>query len=422
MIVILVDEITNRINYSFDFIFGVRGLQYEIVDDYARFEGLEGDKLNYSSFESKVGLTLKPSGLLRENTIWKGELKIYKLDSVEFLSFDGVEDVVASIFYVLTRMEEYDCGQYDEHGRFPYSESILGKYNWIEKVVCDRWAEHLIKDMMNLDFSVSKGQFIPSFDIDNTYAYRLKTGKRKTLSTIKDIVNFDKKRLKERKEVNKGGKDPYDTFDKITEVSKEIGATRVFWLTRGDGSKDRNISIDNDEHKLLIKKISENAEVNIHPSYDSYLNSDQIESEKKDLESITGVDIKSSRQHFLRFQLPNSYRDLLRAGIAHDYSMGFAEHAGFRSGTAIPHKWFDLGQNEVTELTVHPFSYMDGTLLEYMEMSPAESEVKIREIYEEVQCYGGDFIFIWHNETIGDYNKWNGWSRVLDFTLNLRNE
>ena len=422
MVLVLVDDISARIQYTFDFIFKMRGVEYTLVESIDTFNDFQGAKLNYSKQMCSDGISFTPSGLLNETGIWNGNLDKVKIESVDCLSFNGNKDLVASVFYVLTRMEEYNCCSYDDHDRFPFSHSILKKYEWVEQAVCDRWASYIIVDLLKVEVVKSKVEIIPTFDIDNTYAFKLKSGKRRALSKLKDVVKLDAKRITQRKSVENGEKDPYDTFDKIIEVGKQFSGVKVFWLTASEGSKDRNVPIGNIQHRKLIKRVAQSVEVNIHPSYGSFLNASQVMSERDGLESITGSSIVRSRQHFLRFQLPKSYRDLIDAGIRNDYSMGFAENVGFRSGTARAHNWFDLERNEVTELTLHPFAYMDGTLLEYMSLTPEESKRRIQKLYAEIQNFGGDFIFLWHNETIGEYGKWKGWSQVLDFTLNLKNE
>ena len=422
MVLVLVDDISARIQYTFDFIFKMRGVEYILVESIDTFNDFQGAKLNYSKQKCSDGISFTPSGLLNETGIWNGNLDKVKIESVDCLSFNGNKDLVASVFYVLTRMEEYNCYSYDDHDRFPFSHSILKKYEWVEQAVCDRWASYIIVDLLKVEVVKSKVEIIPTFDIDNTYAFKLKSGKRRALSKLKDVVKLDAKRITKRKSVENGEKDPYDTFDKIIEVGKQFSGVKVFWLTASEGSKDRNVPIGNIQHRKLIKRVAQSVEVNIHPSYGSFLNASQVMSERDGLESITGSSIVRSRQHFLRFQLPKSYRDLIDVGIRNDYSMGFAENVGFRSGTARAHNWFDLERNEVTELTLHPFAYMDGTLLEYMSLTPEESKRRIQKLYAEIQNFGGDFIFLWHNETIGEYGKWKGWSQVLDFTLNLKNE
>jgi hypothetical protein len=100
--------------------------------------------------------------------------------------------------------------------------------------------------------------------------------------------------------------------------------------------------------------------------------------------------------------------------------MGYPDIAGFRAGTARPYQWFDLSKNEITNLTIHPFAFMDITLNEYMKLNTSQAIDKIDSLFKEVKKYGGEFSFIWHNETIGNYGIWKGWSEVFEHSVSLK--
>lgn len=419
MIQIYVDQIAPRIEYTFEFIFGSRGLAYNLTEDKS-----SNVDLKYSLKTTSEANSLRMASFMLSEGVEHLAVEFGKFRDTDCYAFDSVADPIASIFFTLSRYEEYVCNDTDEYGRFPLSKSVIPK-DWLTKSMCDRWAEAVISIVdSSLIQDKNEVKMIPSFDIDNTYAYKLKSGRRKWMSIFKDLILFNTGRLKERRRVLNGSiADPYDTFDKIRSIHKRFPETKLFWLIGKWGKKDRNISIQNSEHRKLIRSLSdEGLDIGLHPSFASFKNRVIIEKEKKELESVCGKEVFNSRQHFLRLQVSNTFSDLRKVGFKNEYSIGFAEYVGFRSGTARPHNWFDLIQNKRTELVIHPFAYMDGTLREYMKLSRDESKVFIKQLYDEVKRYGGNFIFIWHNETIGDYGNWKGWSDVLDFTLSLADE
>lgn len=426
MIIVFVEQVSERLIYSLDFIFKERDIYYEITNDSSLFEKSSFYKLNYSNLHFENIFQIRPSSLLWDEEIKSYDITLSKFKNEPCLVFDEDVDPLASIFYVLARIEEYINLSEDSHGRFLAKYSLQSKFKLLDKVVCDRWSIKMIEVISEYYQVIIKTEkpettIVPTFDIDNTFAYQWKKGFRKWLSIIRDYLKGDRFRIQQRKNVLIGKeKDPYDNFDQILNISKQF-KVYVFWLIGDYARYDKNISHLDVRHRKLIYDISQKIKLGLHPSYKSNSLYNSIKTEKSRLEEIVEDDIRYSRQHFLRIKIYSTYTSLIKAGFTHDFSMGFSDQVGFRSGTARPHFWFDLKKNRITNLMIHPFVYMDGTLNEYMGLSVEESKRQIQELYKEVKKFGGEFVSIWHNETIGNYGKWNGWNEVLNYTLSLEN-
>lgn len=427
MLLIYVENISARCKYVFDFVFKGNEINYQLTDDEQFFLDSEQKRLNYSTRHFSEIEKITSSQLLFDDEIKEYQIELDNYLEEACFSFNKTTDPLASIFFVLTRMEEYLITEKrDIHYRFNAGDSIQYKHKLIDKLVCDRWSKQVIdllykKGLIEYNFKPKKLTIHPTFDIDNAYAYLLKSGKRRLLSTLKDITRINTGRLIERKKVLSGkSNDPYNTYNYILKIA-EKQPVNVFWLLGNYSKYDRNIDFNNKEHQQLIRKVNESCTVGIHPSYFSNSNLHQLKTEIDRLSRILEKPIKNSRQHFLKLNLPSTYQNLISVGITDDYTMGYAAEIGFRAGTLRPFLWFDLSKNELTNLTIHPFAYMDGTLLEYKNWSISNAKEHILKLYEEAKQFGGDFYFLWHNETIGNYGKWKGWQEVLEFTLNLEN-
>jgi hypothetical protein len=429
MVLVYVDEVSKRLVYTLKVMFEVRGISFSTTNDITKFKAYEGPKFVYTErdFEKKY-LTFHPADILFEEDICEKKIEAINWQGETIFSFNGRPDLLASVFYVLVMYDEYLSESFDQHDRFESRGSVLTEFGMLDKLMVERWSICFIKFLeKNLGTELKAKEIpfsiTPTFDIDNTYAYKLKQGWRKWMSIGKDILKFNTKRLNERKEVLKNLiNDPYDTYRYIEEISERGFEVKVFWLLGDYAKYDRNVDYSHPKHQRLIRNMSQFAEVGLHPSYKSDGVYTQILKEKQRLESILNRPVENSRQHFLKMKLPITYRSLIKCGFKNDYTLGFAEVPGFRAGIARPFPWFDLKNNNETELMLHPITYMDGTLNEYQGLKISEAKVKVNQLANEIKKYGGNLISVWHNETIGDFGKWEGWSEVLEHTLSFKDQ
>jgi hypothetical protein len=424
------DHHSPRILYVFKEFCRRAGIRDGIFTTFSHeYDAYDGVKINYSEKILAGGLQIVPSGFLSENKIRSFTPSVaddLRWKKTIFPNEDSVIpfDVFSGIFYFLSRYEEYQQFVPDMHDRFPVTDSLAFKNRFIEFPLIEFWIENVMMEIYSLypDFEAEKPHFrmISTFDIDNAYAYYGKSLIHNLGAGIFSIFKGNKPEILKRLRVLKRReRDPYDSYDFILSTLKENKSEALFFFLLGDKAKyDRNLSYTNVRLTELVKKIAAFFQVGIHPSYHSYQDVQMVRKEKERLESVTGNKVAHSRQHYLRMNIPLSYKVLEESGITDDYTMGFAEQTGFRASTCFPFNFYDLSEERISDLLIHPLMLMDGTLNEYLHLSIEEAKARSESIIGKVKLFGGECVVLWHNETLNDSGKWKGWRDVFFHQLN----
>ena len=197
--------------------------------------------------------------------------------------------------------------------------------------------------------------------------------------------------------------DPYNNFKFIFDELNAENYEPIIFINLGKyGRYDKNISFQNLKFYRLLQYLDENSQLNIHPSFASNSNIEFLKDEIAKLEHLKGSDIVESRQHFLILKWPQTYRNLIKLGIVEDYTLGYASQVGFRASICTPFRFYDLLAEKETHLRIHPFGFMDGTMLDYMKLNNNEMNVLLKQMADSVKEVNGELIGIWHNSAIAE--------------------
>ncbi|MDD4372841.1 MAG: polysaccharide deacetylase family protein [Bacteroidales bacterium] len=418
-------RITNRLRYTLDLVLTEQlGIDYELTTDMARYLLWEGAALAYGTQAPGKGAFLQNVSLLFEREINSLELKAFDYEGVKafFPIYNKKSilpfDVLAAVFYLVSRYEEYLPFVRDQHGRFDAASSVLFELKVLDKPIVNLWIIQLEKRLKEvfpgIEIRRKSYRFIPTYDIDAAWAYQHKGLIRTMGAYMKDLVKADFSEMKSRTAVLRGkANDPFDTFHLQLSLQQQYKLRPVYFiLFAAYGHNDKNISVRNRHFQQLIKYLGDYADIGIHPSYASYSNKQLLKHELNQLSAILNREVSCSRQHFLRMSLPETYQNLIEHNILNDYTMGYAAMPGFRAGIADDFYFYDLDHEVKTALRIHPFAVMDGTLRDYMQLDAEEAVSKAEDLINSVKAVNGKFILLWHNETLSDQKRWTGWRKV----------
>lgn len=417
------EQTTPRLAYACEVVIR-RGLacDVQIIDDRSHYLAYDGLRLNYSTQGELPGFHIKPCGLLAETGVrdiacttdhWEGLPTLFpnQEGAVPF-------DLLAAAFYLVTRYEEYINGPRDQFGRFPATQSLAFKKQFLHQPVIDQWIKLLHQKMHEADPRMPAWRhhfnFHSTIDVDSAFAYRHKGPLRTLGGMAKDLLRADFRNLSARLRCLTGRmEDPYDTYAWFHDLH-ERHRTDVIWffLLADFDTHDKGVPYTSHALAGRMRECAQKGRVGIHPGFAAHDEAKKLTTEVDRFTVMMGERPQLSRQHYLRLTFPETYRDLCALEIAEDHTMGFADQPGFRAGTSRPFPWYDLAREEQTMLMVYPFAVMDATLRRYLKLEPETAIERLRQIGESLRECDGTFTVLWHNESVATSGEWAGWRSV----------
>ena len=301
-------------------------------------------------------------------------------------------DVFGTSFYLLSRFEEFVSTSTDRHSRFPFSESIASKGGLVSRPIVNEYLEILWECLSKL-------------------SPRLKRKPREfkiNLSHDIDRPQF----LNDAKQGTAGNR--LALYEKLLSLAENHKLTSAFYFLTAVTKPeiDADYSLEDDDIKNLLILINQNGhEIGLHPSYNTFDNSEQTRKEwlllRNSCERLNiDQEIWGGRQHYLRFETPQTWRNWESAGMNYDSTLGFAEHPGFRCGICYEYPVFDLTNSVKLNLLERPLVWMDDSLLSklYMgfEVGSEEAISYTLALKETCRKYNGDFNLLYHDNYLAE--------------------
>lgn len=423
MIFIYSEHKSNRLTYALKVVFQkVLHVSFKEVnlEEFGLLKGVP--KINYSSKKIADSMSISPHPLLFEQDIRMQKILVEWQNSVPYFFKTSKDssfqfDLFAAVFFMVSRYEEYLPLSLDEHQRYAAESSIAFQNNFLDIPVVNFWAHELksalLKTTPNYYFPAQKYNYLNSLDIDIAYAYKGKGLGQFLGGALKSLATGKFSQLKNRLVYLLFEKDPFDTYQAIEQLQEKYNTKNAYFFLLADRATfDKSLSYKSKTLQQLIQRIHKNNTVGIHPSYASNSNTKKIGIEKKRLEKIANFKVERSRQHFLKMSLPETYENLISNAITEDFTMGFASQIGFRAGICTAYPFFNLQKNEERPLIIHPFQVMDGTLNQYLQLSPKQAISEIEKIVAQIEAVNGTFVSLWHNSSLAEQGEWKGWTKV----------
>ena len=432
--------------YLIDFLVGSLWVQSEGEDRYQRrFEAI-----GYTDDPEEMKLypiVIIPSGFFKLDvygteqamptlplSTWRGIPLLFGEPREEW-SADGSRliihaDILASTYFLISRYEEvYRRNERDTYGRFPGKSSLPYRAGFLHRPIVDEYGEALrqiiLEEGIAMRYNLRLEERPQTFsrvnlthDLSRPYNYR---GWRSFLRAwLKEKKSpWEAARLSFSSDVE----DDYYTFPKFLKWDRatcdSLGKERadIFFFIRMPSRHplDKPYYSLHSHYLRSILAVGEKYKVllSLQCSYAAGHQSELISRERHLFERTFRRRPRGLRHNKLTSCEPEDLLQAYASGFRNDYSMGYADVAGFRLGTCRAVKFINPNTRLLTELILHPLVLRDLTLSDprYMALDAEEAKRIAHELIRVTARYNGELTLLWHNDLLSQ--KTHPWHSVL---------
>lgn len=163
----------------------------------------------------------------------------------------------------------------------------------------------------------------------------------------------------------------------------------------------------------------EGFDVGLHGSYPSAIRPDVLVHERERLEEAANLEIVTTRQHFLHWDVRATPKLQEAAGLRADTTVGFNRAVGFRAGTSLPFRLFDAETETPIAILEVPLTLHDGPLLraDGLELDADLARETIQLILDQIAAVSGVATLSFHPNNLTQREFLDLYEWALDYAL-----
>ncbi len=341
-----------------------------------------------------------------------------------------VQSLPDDLARLLLRVEEYDHPHRDQWGcwEYPFSENFRNGRLWVPEV--DLWLRERERELRDISLTPRWPDGRPfamclTHDVDMVSRQQSVTQVMRGIRAGLSCLPGEARVHRWIRAARAGGRGLYfgvarapstvETLERCVAVEKEAEVRGSYFfhvspvervspydclyhLEDPVTFRGRRVAVGEVARELL----EEGFDVGLHGSYHSAYSAEVLTGERVALEQAIGDLVTTTRQHYLHWDARVTPRAQEAAGLRTDSTLGFNRNVGFRAGTSLPFRIFDLVGRAVTDVLEVPLIIQEGPLLAAngLELDREQATEVLRSVLDRVASAGGVASLLFHPHSL----------------------